>query len=98
MITVRKNQHVPESPRKPPPAAGSELDTDPPDACSLPSTERPLPTRSGTGPAMAIYEEMKRMRKILIKVVEKKTIVCVGVVSVVEYDGNDEVSVMFCGG
>ena len=47
---------------------------------------------------MAIYEEMKRMRKILIKVVEKKTIVCVGVVSVVEYDGNDEVSVMFCGG
>lgn len=30
---------------------------------------------------MAIYEPTKRMRKILIRVVNKKVIVCVGVVS-----------------
>ena len=59
---------------------------------------------SGTGPAMAIYEVMKRIRKILIRAVDKKDIVCVGVVSSdfnrFEYDGTSsgKVSVIFCSG
>lgn len=99
------NQHVPERPKKLPfdtkslPAACLEPDNDPPDACSLPSTERPVPTTSGTGPAMAIYEVMKRMRKILIRVIDKNVIVCVGVVgsefSRFECDGSGRDSVMF---
>lgn len=51
---------------------------------------------------MAIYEPTKRMRKILIRVVDNKVIVCVGVVSSgfsrFEYDGSGTVSVMFCSG
>ena len=57
---------------------------------------------SGTGPAMAIYEVRKRMREVLIRVVDKKVIVCVGVVSGdcgrFEYDDSGKVSVLFCGG
>lgn len=52
--------------------------------------------------AMGKYEATKRTRKILIRVVDKKFIVCVGVVSSdcgrFEYDGSGKVSVMFCGG
>ena len=103
------NQRVPERPiksppdnKKSPPAACLELDTDPPDACSLPTAERSLPTTSGTGPAMAIYELTKRMRKTLIRVIDKKVIVCVGVVSSdfsrFECDGSGKDSVVFFGG
>ena len=60
-----------------------------------------MPTTSGTGPAMAIYEVKKRMRKILIRVMDKKVIVCVGVVgcdfSRSECDGSGKDSVMFVG-
>lgn len=88
--------------KKSPPAACLELDTDPPDACSLPTTERSLPTRSGTGPAMAICELTRRTRKILIREIDKKGIVCVGVVgsdfSRFECGGSGKDSVMICRG